>query len=1236
MRFSRTMVLAVAGAALLMALLAMSMSVAGDGVEQFEDWNVDFDTDLIGTTKYVSGSVFINSFAKLTIQDATLIVNHTLQVNSFATLLVKNGTIVFNSSLDFPTGFDVADSATVTIIDKDNDPSTLHDRSLITSSTDVNYNITLFQNASFTMRDTVVSHCGRYRDDDFLTEGIHVMADNTIFENVEVTDGYFGIVLERVTNVALHNVTIKNCVSGLRLTGTFDVDITNCTVYDNQNFGIEVRSWNRDMKLNDCTIYGSGLVDLYMRYTTGNTNILVGNTIGPTDAIGIWVEEMNGYSFTSTTVRGCSVGFILDASITDVIDLNMTDCTEGLKMARGGNVRLENLKLNRTTITIAPSVYTNVTTSGTITWRDVTGDLGCRLVVMQRATMVLDDVDIGFRTRRGRLVGIDTEQRSNLNITNSNLSSPVSGEWFCHLVDGATLMIENTTMSHLGSQGEPPSNRGLFLDCDGTITNLTILDSFVGVVTGMTTVRVTDLTIMDCQTGLFIDGDLGRRGLEVNGLTLEGCDVVARVVNSGMLTINDGSMELLAEGFNISSNSAVNVRDSKVGDPGSGYYTASLEGTSTLDFVNSSTSMEFHFGGGDNSVNILWYLNLTLQFLSDRSPLSDALVTVSELSGAPVIRDEPTGPDGIIELLELRESSLNPETIMWTPHTVTVRRGDLEDYFTITMDRSKDHLFLLDNYPPVITLTSPASGTVFNVSTVTVTGTAKDYLVTDHEGLESLSFRVDNGSWQPIDLPEVTQWTFDVILEDGSHVIEVEVVDKIGNRNHTSLFLEVDTTAPILSLVSPIGDLVTTDPLLTIVGRSEPGASVTINGVAITLSPTGDFNHTLDLLSGTNTITFIATDDLGNSRTLTILAVLDNTPPPVTFDHKGKWETNTSSFVISGQKEVNATIYVDGDHPEFFSSSTFSVTVELEEGLNSIFVFSEDSVGNNWNQTLVILLDTTPPTLTVRGLPEFTSSALLNLEGNVDDEGASVTVNGQPITLVATAFAHQVTLVEGTNTFALLATDALGNSGAPVVVSIVLDTQAPSVSILTNSFVKTVKSNHSLEGSTEPGLTVVVTVVYGPYTKTYDAVAGDDGSFTFDIILPQLGNHTITVRVRDEAGNRETRVLHFLRVHPDDVRPDDDGKDGQWLEDNWSYLVLGVSIVASLLVLFIATRPRKRRGPSQPSRVPIDDEEPAGEDGEWDEADEEDEEWDEAEAEGSQEEADEDWEEEEEGSLPKD
>ncbi len=112
-------------------------------------------------------------------------------------------------------------------------------------------------------------------------------------------------------------------------------------------------------------------------------------------------------------------------------------------------------------------------------------------------------------------------------------------------------------------------------------------------------------------------------------------------------------------------------------------------------------------------------------------------------------------------------------------------------------------------------------------------------------------------------------------LADGTHTVFVEMKDNGGNYNSTSWTFKVDTVGPTLTITSPANGNVplTYNSVLWINGTTDPNATVTINGVEVSVDASGHFAYKATLVDGLNTFVVTATDPAGNSVSETVTAL---------------------------------------------------------------------------------------------------------------------------------------------------------------------------------------------------------------------------------------------------------------------------------------------------------------------------------------------------------------------------
>jgi len=111
------------------------------------------------------------------------------------------------------------------------------------------------------------------------------------------------------------------------------------------------------------------------------------------------------------------------------------------------------------------------------------------------------------------------------------------------------------------------------------------------------------------------------------------------------------------------------------------------------------------------------------------------------------------------------------------------------------------------------------------------------------------------------------------LLADGEHTVQITLVDNGGNKVTESWTFTVDATPPTLKITSSINTPITYTSTFWINGTTEPGATVTINGVNVPVDSNGNFEYKATLVNGENVFIVKATDKAGNTATETVTAL---------------------------------------------------------------------------------------------------------------------------------------------------------------------------------------------------------------------------------------------------------------------------------------------------------------------------------------------------------------------------
>jgi hypothetical protein len=159
--------------------------------------------------------------------------------------------------------------------------------------------------------------------------------------------------------------------------------------------------------------------------------------------------------------------------------------------------------------------------------------------------------------------------------------------------------------------------------------------------------------------------------------------------------------------------------------------------------------------------------------------------------------------------------------------------------------------------------------------------------------------------------------------------------------------------APVLEVLSPASGTESPVREVELAGRTDAGATVTVDGVAATVAADGTWRGTKTLSSPETKLAVVAKNAAGVTKTVEWVLRLDSTPPPLTITDPADGATVASPVVtLHGTTEPNATVRVDGvgagPDPAGSNDSTlgwaFDVTIN---GAQQTFqVTSTDRAGN--------------------------------------------------------------------------------------------------------------------------------------------------------------------------------------------------------------------------------------------------------------------------------------------------
>ncbi len=497
---------------------------------------------------------------------------------------------------------------------------------------------------------------------------------------------------------------------------------------------------------------------------------------------------------------------------------------------------------------------------------------------------------------------------------------------------------------------------------------------------------------------------------------------------------------------------------------------------------------------------------------------------------------------------------------LWIVPTVIVDDVRFEGGNFSVYNTSGQHVEIVDHLPPVVNVTWPEEGHWFNTSRPDVAGSVVEW----GSGLDQVVVRIVGGQEEAVGVTEDGNWSFVFDpVSDGQYAIEVMATDLTGGSSLISIAnVSLDTVAPAITLEQAEFLLNTTSVFL--VGHTEP--DIMVHAWEVGVPPDhpykcndtvhsdheGRFVVELYLGAGEHNISIRSTDRAGNQAFASAHVVMDPLPPRISLRRPVEvlmpsgdvpilvivnvtdvevaghvWDDGLSAWVRLWVHDVEATL-VDGD---------FSVLLDLADGVHDVDVRAEDEAGNKAGLTLSIMVDSTPPVITVVTPAEsrfFTEDLKVNLQGEVDEIHLDeLTLNGYPISVIDGIFTGSLQIEEGENVFTLVATDTAGNEDFAVI-TILRDLTPPQYTFSATMEEGTVIDVDgtlygTYQGAGHPRIVATFDVSEWSRVTTAGGLRQVEGEGTLLLRIElEEGDNSFTFNVVDEAGNMATAVSYRI------------------------------------------------------------------------------------------------------------
>lgn len=284
------------------------------------------------------------------------------------------------------------------------------------------------------------------------------------------------------------------------------------------------------------------------------------------------------------------------------------------------------------------------------------------------------------------------------------------------------------------------------------------------------------------------------------------------------------------------------------------------------------------------------------------------------------------------------------------------------------------------------------------------------------------------------------------IAEEGIYYWRVSAIDGSGLPGPASdsrhFRVSWDKTPPYLALERPVEGPLWREPRIAVVGRVEPGATLTLNGAPVAVAADGSFVTEQALVPGDTTLRLEARDPAGNtSRLERLVRHAPETELPLLLaeglprDDQGRLIVNRPRFTLDGVTLAQSQVRVSRpETAEPVASGTaddrgyFSLDLPARARVSHFVLEATGPMNRQRRQSIEVVLDDRAPKLRLDApLPSRTAVAALVLRGQVEG-GRTLSSGDRPVALAPDGtFALEIVLSPGPNRVTLAARDLAGN-----------------------------------------------------------------------------------------------------------------------------------------------------------------------------------------------------------------
>ncbi len=610
----------------------------------------------------------------------------------------------------------------------------------------------------------------------------------------------------------------------------------------------------------------------------------------------------------------------------------------------------------------------------------------------------------------------------------------------------------------------------------------------------------------------------------------------------------------------------------EIGSSTTSPYSVSWDTTAVSDGSHTIYAVAYDEVGNTKQTSINVTVDNTPPSVSFSSP-SDGSYVKGTVTVEATASDATSGIASVTFYYEPAGSTAQQEigSVTSSPYSVSWDTTSLQDgkYTLIAVAEDKAgnvqkayENVTVDNTPPTASITAP-TGTYIH-STVSIDISASDNFEVSTITLYIDGNEVDSWTVNSASASETYSWDTTQVA-DGSHTVEVTVVDGAGNTYTTSKTYYVDNTPPTISVSSPSNNAWYRGTVTISATSSDTGSGVASMSIAISTLGTVQTSSstsisyswdTTQVSDGTYYIWVNATDNVGNMASTKITIYIDNTPPSVriTQPSNGAYVTGTITIEVSasdsGSGMAKVVYYYDSvtSSNEIGSSTTspYSVswdTSSVSDGTHTIYAVAYDKAGNSKQTSITITIDNSPPSVSITAPTSTYVHGTVTIDISASDSTSGIAkvvlyIDGTEITTMTTSpysYSWDTTSYsDGSHTVKAVAYNGVGLSSS-VTKTYTVDNSPPSVSIAspTSTYVHGTVTIEASASDSVSGITKVVFYIDGTEVGTATA---SPYSYSWDTTSYSDGNHTVEVVAYNGAGlTSSTSKTYYVDNTPPSV-----------------------------------------------------------------------------------------------------